>query len=319
MKTYDEILAANPLTGMDGRPVTSVERFSMLSASDQAAFRERYSQMALRERIAEMDRKRYAKEEPEGTRWVTLGQPGEDGAHVLIDGDGNIHKGPEGMMGKNVSELGTEKSSVSKSEWSLPPIEDKESRKHQTPEAEKARDAFMTQLQLHGDTPHEIARTLVASRTKVNEGKSRSTHWPAELMLGMSDEEKVKELEDAIRRITARTKGSDWRRMAKYDVSPIEEVASEVASAVLERQRVAKSTPQDTMTIAGTIARDTDKAILFTQTVRAGDTVFIREEWLPKSQITSDGDSVTLPNWLALDKGASNSRTSNAAWSKWTP
>jgi len=106
MKTYDELLAANPLTGMDGRPVTSVERFSMLSASDQAAFRERYSQMSLRERIAEMDRKRYAKDEPEGTRWVTLGQPGEDGAHVLIDGDGNIHKGPEGMMGKNVSELG---------------------------------------------------------------------------------------------------------------------------------------------------------------------------------------------------------------------
>ena len=43
------------------------------------------------------------------------------------------------------------------------------------------------------------------------------------------------------------------------------------------------------------IVKETDKAML----IKIGD----NEYWLPKSQITVDGDDVSMPEWLAIDKG----------------
>lgn len=62
-------------------------------------------------------------------------------------------------------------------------------------------------------------------------------------------------------------------------------------------------TKSDIIDIEGRIFAETDRAIMFSTTGLSKDA-----EWLPKSQIEIDnrgpaGTTVTLPEWLAIEKG----------------
>lgn len=54
----------------------------------------------------------------------------------------------------------------------------------------------------------------------------------------------------------------------------------------------------DLIDISGQIMHETAKAVLFSDTGEKDKAV-----WLPKSQIEVNGNIVTMPEWLAKDKG----------------